>query len=122
VPPADLTIRTHLLHDRDLLRAQVPSQRHAVGAGALDAHPVELAERAHPVEQVAVAGRGRPELLGAQYPPDGGGDGSDVHIEVVSTPPVTTGRASAMVVVCVLWLALAGRAPRRWSHSPGTTA
>ena len=58
-PPAGLAVGPVDLHHLDVLGGQVTGQAGTVGAGALHADPLELAEVAHPAHQPPVAGRRR---------------------------------------------------------------
>ena len=71
-------VRPVHLDDVDVLAGEVAGQADAEAAGALDADAVDGAEAAEPGEQLAVAGRGGGEALGAELVERGG----DVDVAV----------------------------------------
>jgi hypothetical protein len=82
MPPSQLPVRASDLDDVNALRSEVPSQRGAVAAGALDANDLHLPEAAEPPEHLPVAGRSGHERLRAQDPADLVERGRDMQVLV----------------------------------------
>ena len=112
--PAGLAVRPVDLEDLDTGLTEVASQAGPVGAGPFDAHLGDLAERAHPIEQLAVAsGRGREALRVEDLAPlvD---DSCDVDVFVRVHPADDNFRLTWHAGTClplIRWVC--------WHHRPG---
>jgi hypothetical protein len=73
-------------HHRDTRLLEVPCQASPVGAGALDADHLDLAEGLEPTPELAVALRGRLELGRGQQRAPGVESGGDVEVAVGVDP------------------------------------
>jgi hypothetical protein len=112
-PAPTLAVGSVDLDDAHRLAEQHAGQPRAIGACALDADELELAEAVQPREQPAVAGGGGRERLDAEEAAGLVERGGDVHIQMgVSTPAVIR---SGKVVIVIPSLASGWVAP----HLPG---
>jgi hypothetical protein len=81
-----LTVGSVDLDDVDRLAEQQARQPRSIGAGALDADELELAETSQPREQPSVTGGGRRERFDAEEPAGVVERSGDVDVEVGVDP------------------------------------